>query len=128
MPRKRKFEPEMGSERRNPSRKARPPEKFAVEEKSEPLTHRSPRTVDLRRLVEVTCATHTLHCVLAHIQRSCICNAVKLQQAGNVGETSKSKTDFKRMQLENPISPKKAWTHTALLFIHERSLGRGVVE
>ncbi|XP_041811851.1 cell division cycle-associated 7-like protein [Chelmon rostratus] len=53
MPRKRKFEPEMGSERRNPSRKARPPEKFAVEEKSEPLTHRSPRTVDLRRLVEV---------------------------------------------------------------------------
>ncbi|KAF1381518.1 hypothetical protein PFLUV_G00154830 [Perca fluviatilis] len=52
-PRKRKFEPEMGSERRNPSRKARPPENFAVEEKSEPLTHRSPRTVDLRRLVEV---------------------------------------------------------------------------
>ncbi|XP_044026922.1 cell division cycle-associated 7-like protein [Siniperca chuatsi] len=53
MPRKRKFEPEMGSERRNPSRKARPPENFAVEEKSEPLTHRSPRTVDIRRLVEV---------------------------------------------------------------------------
>ncbi|XP_035537293.1 cell division cycle-associated 7-like protein [Morone saxatilis] len=52
-PRKRKFEPEMGSERRNPSRKARPPENFAVEEKSEPLTHRSPRTVDLKRLVEV---------------------------------------------------------------------------
>ncbi|KAM7373097.1 hypothetical protein PAMP_007977 [Pampus punctatissimus] len=52
-PRKRKFEPEMGSERRNPSRKARPPENFAVEEKIEPLTHRSPRTVDIRRLVEV---------------------------------------------------------------------------
>uniref|UniRef100_A0A8C4HK97 Cell division cycle associated 7 like n=1 Tax=Dicentrarchus labrax TaxID=13489 RepID=A0A8C4HK97_DICLA len=52
-PRKRKFEPKMGSERRNPSRKARPPENFAVEEKSEPLTHRSPRTVDLKRLVEV---------------------------------------------------------------------------
>ncbi|KAM9340267.1 cell division cycle-associated 7-like protein [Symphorus nematophorus] len=52
-PRKRKFEPEVGSERRNPSRKARPPENFAVEEKSEPLTHRSPRTVDIRRLVEV---------------------------------------------------------------------------
>ncbi|KAF0024742.1 hypothetical protein F2P81_023544 [Scophthalmus maximus] len=52
-PRKRKFEPEMGSERRNPSRKARPPENFAVEEKSEPLTQRGPRTVDVRRLVEV---------------------------------------------------------------------------
>lgn len=52
-PRKRKFEPEMGSERRNPSRKARPPENFAVEEKSEPVTHRSPRTVDIRRLVQV---------------------------------------------------------------------------
>ncbi|XP_042291109.1 cell division cycle-associated 7-like protein [Thunnus albacares] len=51
--RKRKFEPERGSERRNPSRKARPPENFAVEEKSEPITHRSPRTVDIRRLVEV---------------------------------------------------------------------------
>ncbi|XP_035038900.1 cell division cycle-associated 7-like protein [Hippoglossus stenolepis] len=52
-PRKRKFEPEMGSERRNPSRKARPPENFGVEEKSAPVTHRSPRTVDIRRLVEV---------------------------------------------------------------------------
>ncbi|KAK2830270.1 hypothetical protein Q5P01_018201 [Channa striata] len=52
-PRKRKFEAKVGSERRNPSRKARPPENFAVEEKSEPVTHRSPRTVDLRRLVEV---------------------------------------------------------------------------
>ncbi|XP_030267245.1 cell division cycle-associated 7-like protein isoform X1 [Sparus aurata] len=52
-PRKRKFEPEVGSERRNPSRKARPPENFAVEEKSEPLTCRSPKTVDIRRLVEV---------------------------------------------------------------------------
>ncbi|XP_026205296.1 cell division cycle-associated 7-like protein [Anabas testudineus] len=52
-PRKRKPEPEMRSERRNPSRKARPPENFAVEEKSEPVTHRSPRTVDIRRLVEV---------------------------------------------------------------------------
>ncbi|KAF3833776.1 hypothetical protein F7725_024980, partial [Dissostichus mawsoni] len=52
-PRKRKFEPEMGSERRNPSRKARPRENFAVEEKSEPLTRRSPRTIDLRRLMEV---------------------------------------------------------------------------
>uniref|UniRef100_UPI0037E7E007 cell division cycle-associated 7-like protein n=1 Tax=Semicossyphus pulcher TaxID=241346 RepID=UPI0037E7E007 len=51
--RKRKFEPEVGSERRNPSRKARPPENFAVEEKSEPLPVRSPRTVDIRRLVEV---------------------------------------------------------------------------
>ncbi|KAI3358039.1 hypothetical protein L3Q82_003057 [Scortum barcoo] len=52
-PRKRKFEAEVGSERRNPSRKARPPENFAVEEKSEPLARRSPRTVDIRRLVEV---------------------------------------------------------------------------
>ncbi|XP_033949832.1 cell division cycle-associated 7-like protein isoform X2 [Pseudochaenichthys georgianus] len=52
-PRKRKFEPEMGSERRNPSRKARPRENFAVEEKSEPLTSRSPRTIDPRRLMEV---------------------------------------------------------------------------
>uniref|UniRef100_G3NTC4 Cell division cycle associated 7b n=1 Tax=Gasterosteus aculeatus TaxID=69293 RepID=G3NTC4_GASAC len=31
LPRKRKLEPEMGSERRNPSRKARPPENFGVE-------------------------------------------------------------------------------------------------
>ncbi|XP_070702874.1 cell division cycle-associated 7-like protein [Pempheris klunzingeri] len=52
-PRKRKFEPEMGSERRNPSRKARPPENFAVEEKSEPLARKGPRTVDITRLVEV---------------------------------------------------------------------------
>ncbi|KAJ4927922.1 hypothetical protein JOQ06_015723 [Pogonophryne albipinna] len=52
-PRKRKFEPEMGAERRNPSRKARPRENFAVEEKSEPLTSRSPRTIDPRRLMEV---------------------------------------------------------------------------
>ncbi|KAM6903300.1 cell division cycle-associated 7-like protein isoform 1-T1 [Lycodopsis pacificus] len=51
--RKRRFEPEVGSERRNPSRKARPPENFAVEEKSEPLTIRKPRTVDIGRLVEV---------------------------------------------------------------------------
>ncbi|KAL7382576.1 hypothetical protein ABVT39_024567 [Epinephelus coioides] len=52
-PRKRKFEPEMGSERRNPSRKARPRENFAVEEKSEPVARRGPRTVDIRRLIEV---------------------------------------------------------------------------
>ncbi|XP_051812110.1 cell division cycle-associated 7-like protein [Acanthochromis polyacanthus] len=52
-PRKRKFEQEVGAERRNPSRKARPPENFAVEEKSEPLNRRSPRTVDIKRLVEV---------------------------------------------------------------------------
>ncbi|XP_031709564.1 cell division cycle-associated 7-like protein [Anarrhichthys ocellatus] len=51
--RKRRFEPDVGSERRNPSRKARPPENFAVEEKSEPLTIRKPRNVDIRRLVEV---------------------------------------------------------------------------
>ncbi|XP_056271040.1 cell division cycle-associated 7-like protein [Pseudoliparis swirei] len=51
--RKRKFEPEIGTERRNPYRKARPPENFAVEEKSEPLSIRSPRNVDIRRLVEV---------------------------------------------------------------------------
>ncbi|XP_037330263.2 cell division cycle-associated 7-like protein [Pungitius pungitius] len=51
--RKRKLAPELGSERRNPSRKARPPENFAVEEKSEPLAIRNPRTVDIRRLVEV---------------------------------------------------------------------------
>uniref|UniRef100_A0A3P8TJF2 Cell division cycle associated 7 like n=1 Tax=Amphiprion percula TaxID=161767 RepID=A0A3P8TJF2_AMPPE len=52
-PRKRKFEQEAEPERRNPSRKARPPENFAVEEKSEPLNRRSPRTVDIKRLVEV---------------------------------------------------------------------------
>ncbi|XP_034561157.1 cell division cycle-associated 7-like protein [Notolabrus celidotus] len=51
--RKRKFESESGLERRNPSRKARPPENFAVEEKSEPVTVRPRRTVDLRKLVEV---------------------------------------------------------------------------
>ncbi|XP_026155722.1 cell division cycle-associated 7-like protein isoform X2 [Mastacembelus armatus] len=52
-PRKRKIEPQAGSERRNPSRKARPPENFAVEEKSEPVEHRSPRPIDIRKLVEV---------------------------------------------------------------------------
>lgn len=52
-PRKSKFQPKMGSERRNPSRKARPPENFAVEEKSEPVACKRPRTVDLRRLLEV---------------------------------------------------------------------------
>ncbi|XP_076005830.1 cell division cycle-associated 7-like protein isoform X2 [Genypterus blacodes] len=42
------------SERRNPSRKARPRENFAVEEKSEdPVRRRGPKTVDIRRLVEV---------------------------------------------------------------------------
>lgn len=55
-PRKRKFDAEMGSERRNPSRKARPPENFAVEENGEHGTLRGPRTIDikrLKRLVEV---------------------------------------------------------------------------
>ncbi|XP_061597878.1 cell division cycle-associated 7-like protein [Cololabis saira] len=51
-PQKRKFEADTGSERRNPSRKARPPEKFAVEE-SEPVKHTRARSVDVRRLVEV---------------------------------------------------------------------------
>ncbi|KAK7898686.1 hypothetical protein WMY93_019539 [Mugilogobius chulae] len=51
-PKKRKFEVDTGSERRNPSRKARPPENFAVEEKPEPV-HREPRKVDLRALIEV---------------------------------------------------------------------------
>ncbi|XP_030597457.1 cell division cycle-associated 7-like protein isoform X2 [Archocentrus centrarchus] len=48
-PRKRKSETDVGSERRNPSRKARPPENFAVE----PVHVRSPRTIDIKRLVEV---------------------------------------------------------------------------
>ncbi|XP_004548003.3 cell division cycle-associated 7-like protein [Maylandia zebra] len=52
-PKKRKSETDVVSERRNPSRKARPPENFAVEEKSEPVHVRSPRTVDIKRLVEV---------------------------------------------------------------------------
>uniref|UniRef100_A0A3Q3K5A1 Zinc-finger domain-containing protein n=1 Tax=Monopterus albus TaxID=43700 RepID=A0A3Q3K5A1_MONAL len=38
VPWKRKFESQTGSERRNPSRKARPPVNFGVEEKSEPIT------------------------------------------------------------------------------------------
>uniref|UniRef100_A0A8C6SFN9 Cell division cycle associated 7b n=1 Tax=Neogobius melanostomus TaxID=47308 RepID=A0A8C6SFN9_9GOBI len=52
IPKKRKLEPDTGSERRNPSRKARPPENFAVEEKSEPV-RKVPRMVDIRALVEV---------------------------------------------------------------------------
>ncbi|KAM4597639.1 cell division cycle-associated 7-like protein isoform 2-T2 [Polymixia lowei] len=54
-PQKRKFEPETGSERRNPSRKARPPENFAVEEKSVSPSRgtRGPMTIDIRRLLEV---------------------------------------------------------------------------
>ncbi|XP_028317305.1 cell division cycle-associated 7-like protein [Gouania willdenowi] len=51
--RKRKLGVDVGSERRNPSRKARPPEHFAVEEKSEPVEPRAPRSVDIRRLLEV---------------------------------------------------------------------------
>lgn len=52
--RKRKFEADTGSERRNPSRKARPPENFAVEEKTAPALPKSPRTVNIRALVEVS--------------------------------------------------------------------------
>ncbi|XP_072303695.1 cell division cycle-associated 7-like protein [Eucyclogobius newberryi] len=52
-PKKRKFEPDTGSERRNPSRKARPPENFAIEEKAEPVVRKEPRKVDIRALLEV---------------------------------------------------------------------------
>ncbi|XP_077403940.1 cell division cycle-associated 7-like protein [Vanacampus margaritifer] len=52
-PRKRKLEQNGGSERRNPSRKARPPENFAVDQVCEPLPRGGPRAVDLRRLLEV---------------------------------------------------------------------------
>ncbi|RVE66983.1 hypothetical protein OJAV_G00112640 [Oryzias javanicus] len=52
-PQKRRGEPDVGSERRNPSRKARPPENFAVEERSEPAMRRSHREVDIKRLMEV---------------------------------------------------------------------------
>ncbi|KAM4724784.1 cell division cycle-associated 7-like protein [Anableps anableps] len=52
-PQKRKFRCDVGSERRNPSRKARPPENFGVEEKPKPATIKRPRTVDIWRLVEV---------------------------------------------------------------------------
>lgn len=52
--RKRKLDVGNVSERRNPSRKARPPENFAVEEKSETTRKVSgPRTVDLKRLVMI---------------------------------------------------------------------------
>ncbi|XP_054914837.1 cell division cycle-associated 7-like protein [Poeciliopsis prolifica] len=52
-PQKRKFKSDAGSERRNPSRKARPPENFGVEEKPEPTCIRKPRTLDIWRLMEV---------------------------------------------------------------------------
>uniref|UniRef100_A0A3B5MTE1 Cell division cycle associated 7 like n=1 Tax=Xiphophorus couchianus TaxID=32473 RepID=A0A3B5MTE1_9TELE len=52
-PQKRKFKSDVGSERRNPSRKARPPENFGVEEKPEPARIRKPRTLDIWRLMEV---------------------------------------------------------------------------
>lgn len=52
-PRKRKFESEVGSERRNPSRKARPRENFAVEEKSEPRPCKTPKNVDVETLLKV---------------------------------------------------------------------------
>ncbi|KAJ7991626.1 hypothetical protein DPEC_G00285850 [Dallia pectoralis] len=44
-----------GGERRNPSRAARPPEKFGVEEKSHspPRNNRSMRTIDVKKLLEV---------------------------------------------------------------------------
>ncbi|KAM6959183.1 cell division cycle-associated 7-like protein [Aplochiton taeniatus] len=46
---------EAGSERRNPSRKARPPENFGVEKRESPtrVARAGPRAVDVRRLVEV---------------------------------------------------------------------------
>ncbi|XP_061122990.1 cell division cycle-associated 7-like protein [Syngnathus typhle] len=50
-PRKRKLEQNTGSERRNPSRKARPPENFAVDQVCEPSS--GPKAVDIRRLIEV---------------------------------------------------------------------------
>ncbi|XP_037549326.1 cell division cycle-associated 7-like protein [Nematolebias whitei] len=52
-PQKRKFESNVGSERRNPSRKARPPENFGVEELGEPVIRRGPKSIDIMRLVEV---------------------------------------------------------------------------
>ncbi|XP_077446312.1 cell division cycle-associated 7-like protein [Stigmatopora argus] len=52
-PRKRKFEQEAGSERRNPPRKARPPENFAVDQVCEPLPRNGSKAVDIRRLLEV---------------------------------------------------------------------------
>ncbi|XP_019721795.1 cell division cycle-associated 7-like protein [Hippocampus comes] len=52
-PRKRKLEQHSGSERRNPSRKARPPENFAVDQVCEPLPRSGPKAINLRRLVEV---------------------------------------------------------------------------
>ncbi|XP_056438082.1 cell division cycle-associated 7-like protein [Gadus chalcogrammus] len=54
-PRKRRLESQAGSERRNPARKARPREHFGVEEKPESPRGggHGPRTVDIRRLVEV---------------------------------------------------------------------------
>ncbi|XP_007547606.1 cell division cycle-associated 7-like protein [Poecilia formosa] len=52
-PQKRRFKSDVGSERRNPSRKARPPENFGVEEKPEPARVRKPRTLDIWRLMEV---------------------------------------------------------------------------
>ncbi|XP_017280572.1 cell division cycle-associated 7-like protein [Kryptolebias marmoratus] len=52
-PQKRKFKSSVGSERRNPSRKARPPENFGVEERSEQIIRRSPKSVNIMRLVEV---------------------------------------------------------------------------
>ncbi|XP_011607165.2 cell division cycle-associated 7-like protein [Takifugu rubripes] len=52
-PRKRKFESEVGSERRNPSRKARPRDNFAVEEKSEPRPCKTPKNVDVETLLKV---------------------------------------------------------------------------
>lgn len=52
-PRKRKFGSEVGSERRNPSRKARPRDNFAVEEKSEPRPCKTPKNVDVETLLKV---------------------------------------------------------------------------
>ncbi|XP_029023103.1 cell division cycle-associated 7-like protein isoform X2 [Betta splendens] len=52
-PRKGKTKLDMKSKRKNPSRKARPPKNFAVEEKTETLSQRNPRKVDLRKLMQV---------------------------------------------------------------------------
>ena len=79
-PRKRRQEPQAGLERRNPARKARPREHFGVEEKPESPRGggNGPRTVDIRRLVEVVCVPPTV----PHVKNITLISPGSLEKCG----------------------------------------------
>ncbi|KAM9385607.1 cell division cycle-associated 7-like protein isoform 2-T2 [Pholidichthys leucotaenia] len=95
-PKKRKIEMDLEPERRNPSRKARPPENFGVEANSDLVNIRSPRTIDVKRLVEVD---EELACMRQkkrnHSRRSTYCgksvDEITEEDLANIAYRSKDK-------------------------------------